>query len=1196
MELFESYQIIQSILHDIVHSPHGISTGEIVARYGVSRRVVPKYIGILERAGVPIYVENKRYFVDEAYHSAFTLTPEESEVLALSLQRSLSLHGSQWSVIRSLIHKLGSRMADGVANALIERFDAKRGASPADRWFSTLTWAKRKRQEVWVDYHPLNRAEPTRWRIKPYQFFANPFSDGLYVLCDGTRDGENYIPLSLKFDRILDVHPTDLRFRIVDQARFASREGRAWGVWSSEQHPVRVVLRFLPQHYDRLLESVWHPSQRLSIDHNGDVFFAVEVTEPREMIPWIRSWGSGVVVIEPDALRRAMIEDLRRVMDAYGITATTTSVTASSPLYLLWAKYDRRTQQFHPLLYHLLDVAAVAWTMWTHILSESQRRWLMDVLNADESYARSLFAFLAGLHDIGKATPTFQSKAQPIYQQLTAAGLPHEPPYDVQHGVHSAVILNALLPNLGVDKRAAKLLASVIGGHHGRWIDKYTINRLDGTSGEGAWAALQAALFEQLRQVVGVEEVKMPSDTMSFNTVLTVLSGFVSVCDWVGSHEGYFSYQTALIDLADYFEGSLVRAETALTELGWYRWRSPRTRHDFTNLFGFAPNPMQQAVIAAFQTLSAPPRLILIEYLTGGGKTEIALYLTDLLINLYGLGGAYIAMPTQATSNQMFERASRFLQARYPDHRVNLQLAHAQADLHPLFAQFRQHVERDGNESGLTAEQWFHNRKRTLLAPFAVGTVDQVMLSVLRVHHHFVRLHALSHKVMVFDEIHSYDTYMNEIIERLLEWLAALHTPTILLSATLPAADRLRLTQSFGASDERMPDVPYPRLTIVSADGRLDVRPLPRPESRTLHVQHIADDPAEWGDMLANVYAQGGCIAVICNTVDEAIRVCQHLRGHSAIDAQDVILFHARFPAAWRGEIERDVLDAFGRDGNRPARAILVATQIVEQSLDLDFDLILTQYAPIDLLIQRAGRLHRHPRQRPAHLAAPVLMIRAPVLEHDGVPTFGVDEAIYQRFILLKTWHALRSRTELRIPDDLDALMNAVYDRSVQVDGATEAFNHALAKAHNDMTLHAADEEFRGAQYRISTPASEDLIGKSDVALPDDEHVITTRDIRPGVDIICMGSDPDGPLPVAEERPPTADEVRWLLQFRVSVQKAGLVDALKKLPLNPQWERIPALRFARKVDFEKGEFVVPATSYRLRLSRANGLEYIEENT
>lgn len=1199
MELSEIYRTIQSILYDIANAANGISTGEIVERYDISRRVVPKYITILEDSGVPIYYENKRYYVDENYFVAFKLTPEESELLAISLERSLVHYGANWSVIRSLIHKLNSKMTDSLGDLLIARFDKERGESPADRWFKTLARAKRDRIAVWVDYHPLNRSEPTRWKIRPHRFFANSFSDGLYVLCDGTREHSNYIPLTLKFDRILDVELTTERFGIVEQAQFAERDGHSWGVWSVAQDSVPVTLRFDPRHYDRLLESVWHPTQRISVEASGEVLFSVEVAEPQEMLPWIRSWGAGVTVLEPESLRQRLISGLLRMIDAYGLTNQLTSQASGSPVLWLWAKYNRTTQQYHGLLYHLLDSSAVACVMWDHVLGASQKRWLQALSGGDEQATKCLIAFLVGLHDIGKATPTFQKKASPIYEQLLAAGMADERrTFPLAHGVHSALILQRLLPttmeSTEVDRDTVKAIALAIGGHHGSWIAHTEANQAQGTTGGAAWDRLQRELFDRMREAFDIGTIGLPLDTVALNSFITFLSGFVSVCDWIASNETYFTYQSTDIDSRTYFERSLSSAAIALEELGWHRWQLDGSAGVFDRMFGFEPNALQRASLDVLAGVDVPPRLIMVEYLTGGGKTELALYLTDLLINTCGLSGAYVAMPTQATSNQMFSRVGQYLQSRYADQTVNLQLAHAQSDYHPLFQQYQQATMREGNESGITAERWFHNRKRVLLAPFAVGTVDQAMLSVLQAQHHFVRQYALSHKVVVFDEIHSYDTYMNEIIDRLIQWLTALNAPLILLSATLSTQARQKLLIQAGAAVDALPDVPYPRLTVVDHSGQVQVHALPRPQARALKLFAVDGSIQTLCDLLATIYQDGGCVAVVCNTVDEAISLAYVLREHSAFGPDDVILFHARFPSAWRGGIEQRVLSSFGKDGQRPERAILIATQIIEQSLDLDFDLMITRTAPIDLLIQRAGRLHRHMRQRPSHLQEPVLILRSPELNGD-VPSFGVDEAIYARFILLKTWLVVRERSSLLIPDELDAVMDFVYGETVQIDGIDPAYQQALTAAFDERELGERRSAFRGAQHVIAAPGDDSLVGRFSERLPDDdEHGITTRDIRPGVDIICVSGTSDGLLPVLVDRKPRQDEIQQYLQHRITVHKSELVKALKALPVNPHWESIAALRFARPLVFTQGECLVPNTHYRLKLSPLYGLEFVKE--
>jgi CRISPR-associated endonuclease/helicase Cas3 len=1200
MTLSETYRTIQAILHDIAHSPDGISTGEIVKKYGIVKGAARKYIRILEDAGVPIYEERKRYYLADGYRVAFTLTPEESELLALALERSLIHHGTNLRIIRMLIHKLIGKMPDTIGDTLLGRLTTRhdQSPSPADRWFTTLAHAKRQREEVWVIYHPLNRPEPTRWKIRPYRFFANPLSDGLYILCDGTQNGASYIPLSLKFDRILEVQPTGERFGMVEAARFAERFGRAWGVWNTTQTPQRVVLRFEPRHYDRLLESLWHPTQQISIEPDGYVLFAVEVADPREMIPWIRSWGAGVVVLEPEDLRLRIIHELYRQMQTYGLSTSKVMEMTVTPIAYLWAKYNHRDQTYHLLLYHLIDVAAVALVMWTDILSDSQRDWLADLLDTDKDTAGRVLAFLVGLHDIGKATPGFQKKATPIYKHLMALNFPDErTSSDTPHGVYSAVILRHLLVNqLEIDTDSAKTIAAALGGHHGTWISNVQSDKK--STGKGKWTQVQAELFQQLANLFDLSILPLPQDETRLNLFTTFLSGLTSVCDWLGSNEDFFAYEASWIASEEYLKRSIAQARGALRALGWLGWRAPGTLGVFDEMFGFAPNPLQQIAIAAFtfpQQPPQPPRMILIEYLTGGGKTELAWYLADALINLFSLAGVYIAMPTQATSNQMFERVSGYLQRRYPDQHINLQLAHAQADHHPLYQHFQPPPGREGNEAGITAEEWFQNRKRALLAPYAVGTVDQAMLSVLQTQHHFVRQYALSHKVVIFDEIHSYDTYMNEIIDRLLEWLTALKSPVILLSATLPDNNRKHLLEQVGATISALPDVPYPRLTIVSHTGEVQIRVLPKPPTRILQLQQIPSDIEALCKILSDVYASGGCVAVICNTVDEAIVIARELHAQPSIDPDDVWLFHARFPAVWRGKIEAKILSSFGKGSQRPARAILVATQIIEQSLDLDFDLIITRVAPIDLLIQRAGRLHRHVRSRPPHLATPILVIRVPDMDRD-IPAFGVDEAVYARFILLKTWLVLNGRSDLRLPDEIDELMNFVYDHNPRVAGVSEEMAHALAVAYNTMDLDAAGSAYRGKEYRIGAPTDEGLIGGFSAGLSDEEDRPTTREIRPGVDIIAVSHDPGGLLPTPSKRRPTQEEVRMLLQYRLTVHNRELVEALKALPLNPHWGQTAALRYAREVVFNGGsEARIPGCAYRLRLSKAYGLELFKED-
>lgn len=1198
MNLSQQYKILQGIVLQIANAPDGVGAGEIAAQYQINRRLVPKYIDILSSAGVPIYMEKRRYFLDDTYFTAFTLTPDESEFLHLILERSLRYHMGHSHILRSLMRKLGSKMNQPLADILVGQIDLDAGISPSDRWFTVLAKAKREHREVWIDYHALHRSQPTRWLVRPFRFASNPLSDGLYLFCQGvvsSGDGDP-VALSLKFDRILNVEATAQQFDITQLAQFAEREGKAWSVWSSEREPVSVVLRFEARHYDRLLETVWHPSQQIRVDNTGTVIYSVEVSEPEEMVPWIRSWGSGVEVLEPSELRERLIRSVIRQMQIYGLSVQDQQHD-EDVLTFLWAKYNRSNRLYHILHYHLLDAAAVACIMWDQVLSHSQREWLSALLETDEDATRTILALLTGLHDIGKAVPGFQQKAPPVYERLLDAGIPDERGFPDPHGVLSAVILRDLLARYGIHKRSARVIASAVGGHHGEWISRSDLHKARGARGHQAWEDLQARLFDLVAEVLEIKSVTLPHDPEQINRFAVFLSGFVSICDWIASNETYFPYEPKQIEPEPYFNEALQRAQFALSETGWFSWKPEGTMPGFDEVFPFSPNAMQRAALDAIRFDDGPPRLVLVEYLTGGGKTELAQYLADWLINQFALAGMYIAMPTQTTSNQMFDRTLNFIKDRYPNQPINMQLIHAEAQDHPFYVQMSpQTDDRAGNDNAITAETWFQNRKRALLAPFAVGTIDQAMMSVLQARHHFVRQYALSHKVLIGDEIHNYDAYMYTIIERLLVWLNALNAVPILLSATLSQATREQLLAQVGVSRESVADVPYPRLTIVNHSGDVEVHALPAPSTRTLNIQHLNADIGELCDWLAEVYRQGGCIAVVCNTVDEAIQVASALRDHPDFAPEDVLLFHARFPPAWRDQIEGKVLDWFGKDGVRPARAVLVATQIIEQSLDLDFDLMVSSTAPIDLLIQRVGRLHRHDRPRPLHLCEPTLVLRRPLYMEADVPDFGVDAVIYARYIMLKTWLLLHERTVMHIPDEIDTLVNFVYDTGTTLQDVSDVYNAALESAYDEMALGDTGARFRGDTYCIATPDSEELIGESTLDLPDDEQrVIATREIRPGVDVVCVRGDPaDQRLPPLPNRPPSRDEIRRLRRFRITVRKASVRDALDALPLHQAWVRNLELQHARPLAFVDGVARIPNSPYTLRLTPYFGLEILEE--
>jgi CRISPR-associated endonuclease/helicase Cas3 len=624
------------------------------------------------------------------------------------------------------------------------------------------------------------------------------------------------------------------------------------------------------------------------------------------------------------------------------------------------------------------------------------------------------------------------------------------------------------------------------------------------------------------------------------------------------------------------------------------------------------PNPIQAATFAAADGKELPA-LVILEAPTGTGKTEASLFLADTWLQKQAGKGIYIAMPSQATSNQMYERVGRFLMGRYPNEAINLHLVHGAALLREEESAQPQSIAQDENslEGTVKAESWFLPRKRTLLAPFGVGTVDQALLSVLQTRHFFVRMFGLAQKVVVFDEVHAYDTYMSTLFERLLRWLRSIGTSVILLSATLPEQTRRSLVSAWlGAGPANLPPAGYPRLTVVSA-GQVETHPLPAPSSRTVLMNWAEPEPQAIAAHLADQLKEGGCAAVICNRVRRAQEIYQVVKDQGIVEPQHLILFHARFPFAWRDEIEKRVLTLFSKGGNRPHKAIVIATQVIEQSLDLDFDYMLTDLAPIDLLLQRAGRLHRHPQNdtnRPSALAEPRLAIARPLIQ-DELPDFGLDGYIYDKATLLCTWLTLQERENLILPEQTAKLIESVYGENL-VTGASENFSRALHGAREKARQVRAKEVHLAEQRLVSTPDDEDLLLRSNEDLEEDNPKVNdafralTRLGDSSVSIICLHNTKQGialeldgsGAPLDLQKYPTMAQSKQFLKRAINVQhREVVIYVLSHDERKSNWKRSAMMREHYPILFdENGEYWSEDANFILKLTPEMGLEVLKK--
>lgn len=699
---------------------------------------------------------------------------------------------------------------------------------------------------------------------------------------------------------------------------------------------------------------------------------------------------------------------------------------------VLWAKSGDDGSSGHSLLCHMLDVAAVAEVLLEREPAAS-RRWAADALGLEEPNAPRWVAALVGLHDFGKAIPGFQVKWSDGLQSVAAHGLPFS-----QHSLrvhnHSAATA-ALLPEqlravAGIEHGGwIHHVLQAISAHHGyNFLPREIADSFPGREGAG-WGQARARLFQAYWSVLA--PVGKPAREELSQPVVQWLAGLTAVADWIGSNTDWFPKGERHEDAAAYFHEARAKAVDALRAIGWSCGGGLEDAEGdahtlVSRMLGnkeARARPLQEVADQLLQEAN-DPSLLLVEAPMGEGKTELAFLAHVRLGRICGHRGLYVALPTQATGNAIFGRLVAFLRAFAHEEKVDVQLVHGGAALNEEVIRLRG-VFGAGDDS-VASSAWFSQRRRPLLSPNGAGTVDQALFATLNVKHHFVRLWGLANKLVVFDEVHAYDFYTLGLIEKLLRWLQALGCSVVIMSATLPASRRARLLRAWSLDQAAVPDLPYPRVFLGDKKGirgcAFAARPVP-PVALRLVGEALEAIAAEALEALAH----GGCGAVIVNTVDRAQALYRLLSESAPADAR-LMLFHARFPAGQRTEIEQTVLGCFGPDGQRPGRALLIATQVAEQSLDIDFDFMITDLAPVDLVLQRAGRLHRHVRDRPpAHATA---TLRVAGLDPAVLPDLAGTswKFVYPPWLLGRTWAILSREQQLRLPEDIDRLVQAVYE------------------------------------------------------------------------------------------------------------------------------------------------------------------------
>lgn len=733
----------------------------------------------------------------------------------------------------------------------------------------------------------------------------------------------------------------------------------------------------------------------------------------------------------------------------------------------VWAKTGGNEDfSWHPLILHMLDIAACADVILERE-PESTRNRMGAILGMEWADARSWLLLVIACHDLGKASPGFQCK----WKNMTDLDAGRSPNTEINHAFVSQISLANILQEKGWRPELAELVADAVGCHHGTRSSPNSLDRLAGDRhalGNKSWIGLRQNIVEALLLVFNPEKIPVKDKLSGPDFML--LSGLTSFSDWIGSNRDYFPFGRPedCEDLQEWFQRRRDKAEQAMNTIGW-GFRTPLSldKKTFEQVFHLPPRPLQKEMIDAVSDLSEPS-ILLVEAPMGEGKTEAAFFAYLELQRRFKHRGLYVALPTKATGNAMFIRTIDFLRKSGANKVLDIQLLHGGRLLNEVYQELKVSGIYDPETGGgVRAGEWFTDKKRALLSEYGVGTVDQVLLPVLPVRHHFVRLWGLANRVVVFDEIHAYDAYTGTLLIHLLRWLLSLRSSVILLSATLPPSIRKKISE-IGKSEFPESEARYPRISVFCPGKDAHQRHFESDTTRRLTVR-VQGTPADIPSLASalNENIDRGMGLALLNTVQRAqdfyrffpngeiIERNSQRVGKRLPDGTEIFLFHARFPANCRQIREEHVLDTFGVSGSRDGRKILIATQVAEQSLDLDFDLIATDLAPIDLVLQRAGRLWRHPRtNRP--VSSPILMVAG--LDEGSPPLFGKPlwwKEIYREDILLRTWICLKSREQLVLPDDIDDLVQMVYEELVNVpESLSERMEKALISEEGEAMAH----------------------------------------------------------------------------------------------------------------------------------------------
>lgn len=775
-------------------------------------------------------------------------------------------------------------------------------------------------------------------------------------------------------------------------------------------------------------------------------------------------------------------------------------MTTATHHFTYWGKARPQAGEappWHLLPYHCLDVAAVGVVLFQQ--SPQLRAFIRQAMHIESDDAlHSWLAFCIAIHDLGKFSEAFQGQRPDLVARLQGREADPGKPYTVRHDTLGWLIWDQHLEELVIDQH---------------WFGEHTEAMLDGirwwlraslghhgtppAANAGNWrhhfrasddAAAVESFIAELRVLFppgSIATAYAALGTEAFEATSKVLSwwmaGITVLADWIGSNTEYFPYRADEVPLADYWRDALAQAGHALNAAGVLP--VPCCKRSFSELFPDIASASPLQAWAMDTPTASAPQIHLLEDVTGAGKTEAAVMLAHRMIAAGCADGFFIALPTMATANAMYGRITEVYRMLFDGH-PSLVLAHGQRDLVEAFAATvlpTGQEEADASQLDDTAtarcNAWLadHN-KRALLAPAGVGTIDQVLLGTLYSKHQSLRLLGLFRKVLIVDEVHACDAYMQRVLETVLTFHAMAGGSVILLSATLPEHMKQSLFDAFahGRDADALPSTASADFPLATSwhegQPQATLAPIVARDAvcRELAIRYVCDEH-EVLDAIRAALVQGKCVCWMRNTVADVLAAHDHFADE--LDDEHLIVFHARFALQDRLATEQRILAQFGKASTPEQRAgrLVIASQVAEQSLDADWDLVISDLAPIDRLIQRAGRLQRHPRDTDGRRLAdphaqdqrgqPCLWVFGPAWSEDPAPNwfkqaFPKAAGVYPHHGQL--WLTARALQygSITMPQDARALIEGVFGDGVPMPpGLRTNSNQADGAYYGDLSV-----------------------------------------------------------------------------------------------------------------------------------------------